>query len=202
MLLLLQKVVHEDDHEHSGHDEIKSLGVERKKSTEQAAQRRARNPAAPVQHRHPQVEPAAVNLRRHVSGAGDGEGFVAQAKDEQHRHGDIFQRTAENCHRHAHRVEERKALGVHQQTIREAKEEKARQNRQRVGKSRPKRALDVPHGALGIFADDSSEYAGASEETGCMGNDLPVKYRALVGIIQRKSAAVKQGCNSRKVMVY
>ena len=27
---------------------------------------------------------------------------------------------------------------------------------------------------LGIFADDSSGYAGASEETGCMGNDLPV----------------------------
>ena len=40
------------------------------------------------------------------------------------------------------------------------------------------------------------------EETGCMGNDLLVKYRALVGIIQRKSAAVKQGCNSRGVMVY
>ena len=55
---------------------------------------------------------------------------------------------------------------------------------------------------LGIFADDSSGYAGASEETGCMENDLPVKYRALVEIIQRKSAAVKQGCNSRKVMVY
>lgn len=143
-----------------------------------------------------------VNLRRHVGGAGDGEGFVAQAEDEQHRHGDIFQRTAENCHRHAHRVEERKALGAHQQTIREAKEEKARQNRQCVGKSRPKRALDVPHGALGIFADDSPGYADASEETGCMGNDLPVKYRVLVGIIQRKSAAVKQGCNSRGVMVY
>lgn len=62
--------------------------------------------------------------------------------------------------------------------------------------------LTVPHGVLGIFADDSPGYAGASEETGCMGNDLPVKYRALVGIIQRKSAAVKQGCNSRKVMVY
>lgn len=83
MLLLLQKVVHEDDHEYSGHDEIKALGVERKKSTEQTAQRRARNPVAPVQHCHPQVEPAVVNLRRHVSGAGDGEGFVAQAKDEQ-----------------------------------------------------------------------------------------------------------------------
>ena len=127
---------------------------------------------------------------------------LRRGESPQHRHGDIFQRTAENCHRHAHRVEERKALGAHQQTVREAKEEKARQNRQRVGKSRPKRALDVPHGALGIFADDSSGYAGASEETGCMGNDLPVKYRALVGIIQRKSAAVKQGCNSRKVMVY
>ena len=83
MLLLLLKVVNEDDREHSGHDEIKALGVERKKSTEQTAQRRARNPVAPVQHCHPQVEPAEVNLRRHVGGAGDGEGFVAQAKDEQ-----------------------------------------------------------------------------------------------------------------------
>lgn len=127
---------------------------------------------------------------------------LRRGESPQHRHGDIFQRTAENCHRHAHRVEERKALGAHQQTIREAKAEKARQNRSVWGKAARNARLTVPHGVLGIFADDSSGYADASEETGCMENDLPVKYRALVGIIQRKSAAVKQGCNSRGVMVY
>lgn len=54
MLLLLQKVVHEDDHEHSGHDEIKSLGVERKKSAEQAAQQR-----------QPIEQVARLNQQRH-----------------------------------------------------------------------------------------------------------------------------------------
>ena len=82
MLFLLQKLLQEDDHEHSGHHKVQTLGIKGNVRANNAAQGGGNDPIALVQQGNEEIEPASVHPFGNGGGAVDGEGFVAQAEDE------------------------------------------------------------------------------------------------------------------------
>ena len=82
MLLFLHELLKEDDHEHGRHHKVQALRIKGEHRAQLCPEGCPQDPVAPVEQRHPQVEPAPVDSLGRLHSAVDGEALVTHAVDE------------------------------------------------------------------------------------------------------------------------